>query len=532
MLRIQVIAVGVVGSLLSTFLYAADAPPPIRTVEIKNRVLYVNDKPFLPIMCWLQDAENFASLRDCGMNTVAGYWPASSGTKDVTEFLPKVQQADLYGVMPYHEGLKGHAALLGYLHMDEPDLPHQVNDAEVKPVSELRINRSTPLWKIVDGVTHSWSVLDPLEKATIAIRSPQPVRVSSLGIWLTVSRGLAIAKDVEFYGDGKLLAKATLETKRGRQVIPLDEPATFQELRMTVLSTYPGEQVWGSISEIEGFDDQGHSLLVSPPRNEPRAWPDEVAKSYQEIRAADPTRPVFMTLTGNFHPHFDKWNEQQRASLYPAYIRLADVVGYDIYPIYGWNKPEWIHLVHEATEMLVAHAGPRPVYAWIETSKGGQYTGDLSRQKDVAPAHIRAEVWMAICRGATAIGYFTHVWKPKYQQFGVPPENRKALRQINAQLTRLAPVLLTGRPFPADIESGDVKVDLMTRRFDDGQYIFLVNYDEQYRPAEIRVKIEGLAANTAIAVVDEDRQLVSEVGGFSDRLDPLGVRIYRLAPVP
>ena len=37
---------------------------------------------------------------------------------------------------------------------------------------------------------------------------------------------------------------------------------------------------------------------------------------------------------------------------------------------------------------------------------------------------------MAICQGATAIGYFTHVWKPSYHQFGVPEENRKALRRI------------------------------------------------------------------------------------------------------
>ena len=58
---------------------------------------------------------------------------------------------------------------------------------------------------------------------------------------------------------------------------------------------------------------------------------------------------MFLTLTGNFHPHFKKWSDAQRSELYPQYIQATDVVGYDIYPIYGWNKPEWIHLVSEAT---------------------------------------------------------------------------------------------------------------------------------------------------------------------------------------
>ena len=521
---LTIAAVPVLISVTST----ANELPPIRTVEVRDRVFYVNDEPFFPIMAWLQDSRNFEAVKRCGMNTTAGYWRTSSGTEDVTDYLPLVQQAGLYGVMPYHKGLKGHPSLLGYIHGDEPDLPHQINDAEVTPVSELRINRSTPLWKIVDGVSHSWSVLDPMETASIAIRLPEPVTIESLGIWLTVSKGLAVAKEVEFHGDGHLLATATLQAQKGRQTIKLEKPATFRELQLTVNSAYPSDNVWGSISEIEGFDADGDNVLLSPPRNEPRVWPKDVAASYERIKAADSSRPVFMTLTGNFHPHFRKWTEKQRTTLYPAYIQSADVVGYDIYPIYGWNKPEWIYLVHDATELLVAHAGTRPVYAWIETSKGGQYTGDLARQKDVTPAHIRAEVWMAICRGATAIGYFTHVWKPTYSQFGVPQENRTALRKINDQITRLSPVILTGESDESvTVESTDnVKVDLMTRRHEGWLYVFVVNYDERFRKTEIAV--DGMGANTVATVIDEDRQLTVNNGCIADTLESMGVHIYRV----
>jgi hypothetical protein len=131
---------------------AEEALAPIEKVEIgADRVFEVNGRPFFPIMAWLQDAENFPAVKACGMNTTAGYWPGSSGTKDVTEYLGLVQKAGLYGVMPFDERLKGHPKLLGYIHGDEPDLPHQVSDAEIVPGPGLRINRKTPLWKLVDG---------------------------------------------------------------------------------------------------------------------------------------------------------------------------------------------------------------------------------------------------------------------------------------------------------------------------------------------------------------------------------------------
>jgi hypothetical protein len=433
--------------------------------------------------------------------------------------------------MPFDPRLKDHPNLLGYIHDDEPDLPQQVSDAEVIPAEHLAINRKTPLWKIVDGVTHSWSVLDPLLDASITIRLQQPVTVTSLAVWPTVSSGLPLPKEVVFFGDGRELLVATMRAEKGQQKFTLPEPATFRELKMTVRSTYPGDNQWGSIGEIEAFDAAGKNVLLAPPRNVPRTMPEIALAEYRRIRTADPARPVFMTLTGNFHPHFDKFTDQQRKELYPAYIEATDVVGYDIYPIYGWNRPDWLHLVQEATARLTEAAGPRPVYAWIETSRGGQWTGPLERQHEVTPAHIKSQVWMAICRGATAIGYFTHIWKPSYQQFGVPEENRQALRSINDQITRLAPAILAAAP-AADVtiqSAGDVRLDVLARQHDGHLYLFAVNYDSRAVATEARIAVKGLPEGWKIDVVDEDRTLVAEANGFHDRFAPLEVHIYRLA---
>ncbi len=504
---------------------------PIQTVEIRDRAFYVNGKPFFPLMAWLQDARNFPRLKESAMNATAGYHSGSSGARDVSEYLALVEKAGLYGVMPFSPGLEGQPALLGYIHDDEPDLPRQVSDAVVEPGPNLRINSRNPLWKILDGTPTSWSVLDPMEGARVTIRLPRPVTVTGFGVAVTASPGLTRPSEAVFRAGDKDLVKIQLKPQSGIQKFPLPQPATFQELSFQALSVLPGDQVWGSLGEIEAYDREGANVLVSRPRWVPRAMPEDTMRKYRAVKAGDPRRPLFMTLTGHFLPFFKQYSDEQRA-MYPKYIEAADVVGYDIYPIYGWNKPEWLYLVHDATDLLVRMAGTRPVYAWIETSKGGQWTGDLARQKDVRPEHIRAEVWMSICRGATAIGYFTHVWKPEYAQFGVPEENARALRQINEQITRLTPAIL-GPPSSraASIRSSnDVKLDLRARQSSGALYLFAVNYDERALETAATIHVEGLAAGHIVTVVDENRTLPSQDGSFADTFAPLAVHIYRIDP--
>ena len=510
---------------------AEERLPPIEgAVTISpQRALQVNGKPFFPLMAWLQDAPNLAAVKQCGMNATAGYWTDSSGTKDVAGYLAIVEKAGLYAVMPFDAKLKGRPGLLGYIHDDEPDLTHPVSEAEVTAGPGMHVNPSTPLWKLVDGVTHSWSVLDPMEGASVTIRRKSPVTVESVAVWQTISEGLAVAKDVTFSADGQEILKATLEAKRGQQKFRLAKPATFKELTLAVRSAYPGRNGWGSLGEIEAFDAGGRNLLLAPPRDVPRATPDEVLEKYRAIRAADPSRPVFMTVTGDFHPQFKKVSDAERQRLYSGYAKAADVVGYDIYPIYGWNKPEWIYLNYDATRKLVGLAGDRPVYAWIETSKGGQWTGPLAQQKDVTPQHIRAEVWMAICGGATGIGYFTHVWKPSYKQFGVPNENREAIRKINDQITRLASAILAPpSKTKVDITAEGAKLAAIARQHEGRLYVFAVNYGGEMQRTAGTVQVENLPEGAEVTVIDENRVIRSQAGSFGDTFEPLAVHLYQI----
>jgi len=504
--------------------------PPIDKVEIRDRAFLVNGQPFFPIMGWLQPPRNLALLKECGFNTTAGYWGGSGWTTNAAEYVEAARRAGLYAVMPFQPALKGNPNLLGYIHDDEPDLDRKVSDARIEPGKGLHLNPSTPMYKLVDGDLTSWTVLDPLDGSSVTIRLAEPAVIVSVGVALTVSPGLSLPREMTFESGGKELLKVAPVPRNGRQKFALLQPVRIEELTVRVTAITPGREVYGSLGEIEAWDVEGANVLLSPPRQVPQARPEVTLRKYAAFKAADATRPVFMTLTGDFLPFFKKWSEAERTSMYPAYIQASDVVGYDIYPIYGWNKPDWLDLNHDATELLLRLAGPRPVYAWIETSKGGQWTGPLEGQHDVTPEDIRAEVWMCLCRGATAIGYFTHVWKPQFAEFGATDANRRALREINTQITRLAPALL-GRPLPEPVAlaaQSDVKLDLMARQSGQDVFLFTVNYDARLKNTDATITLPGLRAGEPVEVVDENRTLSSQDGAFKDTYAPLAVHVYRV----
>jgi hypothetical protein len=254
------------------------------------------------------------------------------------------------------------------------------------------------------------------------------VTVQSLTVWLTISSGLAVAREVCFLGDGKEILRATLENKKGEQKLDLPQPATFRELTFQVHSTYP---------------------------------------------------------------------------------------------------PEKLYWVSQGARELRGYAGrDKPLYVWIETQAG--FFGDQT--VPVTGLEIRNEVYQAIIQGATAIGYFTHRFKPTFAEFGVPEENQKALLEINQQLQRLAPVILSREadPPPAIQIEGGLAAQCMGREWDGHVYLFALNLDMDRQGGPGTITLDGLKAGTPVEVVDEGRTITARDGGFQDDFGPLAVHIYQI----
>jgi hypothetical protein len=164
------------------------------------------------------------------------------------------------------------------------------------------------------------------------------------------------------------------------------------------------------------------------------------------------------------------------------------------------------------------------------------------KQPDVLPVHTRNEVWQAIIRGATAIGYFTHAWFPEFKEFAATQEMQAELRRLNAQLTRLAPAILAPvTKQKIEMKLGeDLNCHFKATESDGVMFIFAQNVDlgpgaedaKQFDPIRPRngkaiFYVEGLKAGTKIEVVDENRIIRAEKGKFTDEFAPLTEHIYR-----
>ncbi len=518
--------------------------PPIRAVQVgPNREIRVNGRPFLPIMLFCQSDERIED----GLSIAANTFASNCGDLSKAEWLDKLADAGLYGIVHWDEDCIGRPNLLGWIHNDEPDNRRRVIDAQVGAADNMNLNPDTPLERLVDGQTNSWTVFDPIAPSEVTVTLDAPATVQSVGVYLTISGEMPVAKDVVFLADGRQVLEATLAKRSGQQKFALPSPVTFTRLTFRIVSAYEGGGSWGSVGEIQAFDRDGENVLLSEPRTVPKSMPEDIAPYYRTIKENDPSRPVFLTLCPLFMESDTTYGPELKARIYPAYIELCDVAGTDYYPIFGENYPSRLDKVARCVEQLVDLAGPRPVFIWLETNTGSRWITP-SVQVPLKPMHTRAEVWMALIRGATAIGYFTHKWRDPdgtdhYMQFAPEGEMVEELKRLNQRLTRLAPALLAS---PSEIEVGMTMSDRLpchfkTTRHEESLYVFAQNIHVDDNQAGLRqgedisprggtatFRVEGLKEGTRIEVVDEERSITAGDGTFADEFGPLAVHVYRI----
>jgi hypothetical protein len=238
-----------------------------------------------------------------------------------------------------------------------------------------------------------------------------------------------------------------------------------------------------------------------------------------------------LNLTSGYMEMGGKKLSNDRRAYYQTVVGGSDILSFDYYPIYGWNRPDRLMWVAEGVSQLRALGGEnRAVMECIETSKGSQWV-DYAKQIDVKPMHTRSEVWMAIIRGATGIMYFTHAWRPAFNEFEPTEEMRAELKRLNEQITRLTPAIMADE-FKGKVAiafDGDLHGEVMAREHEGSIYLFVNNLDLKWRPGKAQISVEGLKKGTKIEVIDEGREIVAEDGRFGDDFEPLAVHLYRFS---
>jgi hypothetical protein len=219
----------------------------------------------------------------------------------------------------------------------------------------------------------------------------------------------------------------------------------------------------------------------------------------------------FLTLTNHFYSGAAPLPQGRR--MYPGLIAKADMVGFDLYPLQIWCRPERLADVYLAQRELVRLAGDRPTFQWIEAAGMECPDGPTA----VTPATVRAESWLAVAGGARGLGYF-----PPAAWTG---DVGAAIAEITAAVRYLGPALVA-REAPVRAETG-APVMVGARTLNGALYLVAVN--SSFAAARATITSPGLDGRP-LTVVGEKRRVQPDGDSLTETFGPLAARVYVAEP--
>lgn len=260
--------------------------------------------------------------------------------------------------------------------------------------------------------------------------------------------------------------------------------------------------------------------------------PARIVSDYHRLKAADPTRPVMLNLSQGVAN--DEWigrGPGAKLDDYKTYVLGGDIVSFDVYPVSGLNKPHseddlW-YVAKGVSRLQQWTSGKKRVWSCIESSQ-------IDREgAKPTPSQMRTEVWMALIHGATGLIYFTHQFKPTFDEHAMldDPATLAGVTAIDSQIHDLASVLNSPTVVNgATVASSDatVPIDLMVKRRQGETYVFAVGMRNS--AARGSFILHNIPKTATADVLGEGRQVVVKNGRFEDDFKPFDVHLYRITP--
>lgn len=297
------------------------------------------------------------------------------------------------------------------------------------------------------------------------------------------------------------------------------------------------QDVMKSSTLIAGWmhgDEPDNAQPMKDPKTGKDTWgpcvpPATVVKWYEDLKKKDDTRPIILNLGQGVAN--DEWiGRGNGASLkdYETYVKGADIVSFDVYPVAGLPKPDpenYLWYVPTGIDRLIGWTfGKKPVWNCVECTA-------ISGKRKATPEQVRSEVWMAIIHGSKGLIYFVHRFQPKFNEHALldDPPMLAAVTKLNRQIEGLAPVLNTPTISGAATVSSanaDVPISVMAKRRTGALYVFACSMRNAATKAHFTVA--GLMGSKQIQVLDENRTVALRDGVFEDEFAPYGVHIYEI----
>ena len=535
-----------------------------RVTLTKNGGFLVDGEPYLPIWVWNQPSSLITFHKDLGINTLKPGHPEK--TDPIKRYLDKAHKAGMMVVASASQcsRVKGHPAILMYmvgheddkgvtgwysLVIDDPSTTIWIEGEEPKESTFPKrtwINTGEPISLLSNGrwltaaKKGDWRATDEFEvtkSGTYRLwarefnkswANPTTWCIDERE-WQTTPRALR-SKEVKNFRNGRGVGWCTYGT--------MDLTSGIHELRIKVT---PGRTCGndGKVADtvIAGYDGFAFTMAETYPAGKkgemrPRRLPHHQKTSDEAVKACDPDALTFVIFTAQFFGRYRKID----LKWYHDFSQYADVIGFDHYPVTGWNKPERVPEVGLATKLLAELARPnQPVITFIESSDQ-ELSWTREGFRGPTPEEMRCEAFQAIANGAKGIGHFTIAFGrgKKFKWVNLTEEMKKELRRTNGQLTRLTAPIVLGKDLSRELivtsdETNDKQaegnaVQAIRKDYEGTTYIIAVNVTRQ--PVSPTFVLEPrLKAKEAI-VFEEDRKISIRNGNFSDTFEPLAVHIY------
>jgi hypothetical protein len=261
----------------------------------------------------------------------------------------------------------------------------------------------------------------------------------------------------------------------------------------------------------------------------PPILPARIIKQYEDLRKADPSRPVFLNLGRSvaWDSFPDRGVRSKHDEDYPEYVKGCDIASFDVYPVANAapSVQGRLDLVGLGVERLVKWSqGRKIVWNCIECTR-------ISGTTKATPKQVKAEVWMSLIHGSQGLVYFVHEFKPKFDECALLHDAAMlaGVTALNRQVEELAPAL--NSPTIKDalkVESSDQAVPVATLVKKRGGATFVFAVAMKPGATEATFALNGLAAGAQVEVLGENRKIEPADGKFQDHFGDWDVHLYRI----
>lgn len=285
-------------------------------------------------------------------------------------------------------------------------------------------------------------------------------------------------------------------------------------------------------------DEPDNAQPTTDPATGRKGWggpvpPERVVEWYRQIRSKDPDRPVLLNLGQGVAN--DSWVGRGTGAHpddYFTYVKGADIISYDVYPVAGLNSEDLLWYVAKGLERL------RLWIRWNESTDGKKIlwnalecTRISNRERKPTPHDVRAEVWMSLIHGSQGIIYFVHQFEPNFVEYALLEDREmlEAVTAINRQIHELAPVLNSPTILDGVLVKSStpgVPVHSMVKRYGGATYLFAVGMRNASTTAEFT--IQNAPERATAEVLGEGRRIAVRRGRFMDEFKPYEVHLYRV----